>query len=127
MIRGIGVDIVEVARMESWLECGLAERFFRPEEAAACRARGAGAAAALAARFAAKEALGKALGTGLRGIRLQDIEVCSDRSGRPRFHLHASAEQAVRAAAAGCIHLTLTHERSFAAAMVVIEGEQHEQ
>ncbi|AFG37162.1 holo-ACP synthase [Spirochaeta africana] len=127
MIIGIGMDLVESARMVPWLASGLTERFFHPDEAAACRARGPQAAQALAARFAAKEALGKALGTGLRGIRLQDIEVRSNEFGRPVFCLHGTAREAASRCSAVRIHLTLTHERTHAAAMVVIEGEPHEQ
>ena len=66
MILGIGVDVVHVGRIRHWESVpGLVERFFHPEEAADARRRGAGESLSLAARFAAKEAFGKALGTSL--------------------------------------------------------------
>jgi holo-[acyl-carrier protein] synthase len=69
LIAGIGVDIVHIQRMRRWRrQDGLLERYFHPQELAAVLARGEGALNSLACRFAAKEAFGKALGTGLAGI-----------------------------------------------------------
>ena len=65
MITGIGIDVVKVKRMERWHETkGLFERYFHPKELATAISRGGGSNMALAARFAAKEAFCKALGTG---------------------------------------------------------------
>ncbi len=122
MILGTGLDIVAIARMESWLkDSSLLERYFSREEIEYALARGAGAGASLAARFAAKEAFGKALGTGLGGLKLKDIEVRSDHRGCPRLELRGTAREASAALGKGKVFLSLTHEASFAAAQVIIE------
>lgn len=122
MIYGIGVDVVHVRRLERWKAVpGLLERFFHPEELATALSRGAGASLSLAARFAAKEAYGKALGTGLAGIVLKDILVVNRHNGSPRMVLFGTAKAALDRAGADSVHLSLTHERDNAIAMVVIE------
>jgi len=123
MILGIGIDIVHVGRIRHWESVpGLVERYFHPEEVVDARSRGAGESLSLAARFAAKEAFGKALGTGLAGMRLGDIQVVNDRNGRPEIVLHGTA--LARFGAAGCsrVHVSLTHERDNAVAVAIIEG-----
>ena len=91
-----------------------------PDELSTARSRGS-AALSLAARFAAKEALGKALGTGLGGVRLSDIRVINNHNGRPDMELYGSA--LARFGALGAtLHLSLTHERDNAIAMVVMEA-----
>jgi holo-[acyl-carrier protein] synthase len=123
MILGIGIDIVHVGRIRHWESVpGLVERFFHPDEVADARSRGSGESLSLAARFAAKEAFGKALGTGLAGIRLGDIQVVNDRNGRPEIVLHASALARLGAIGGARVHLSLTHERDNAVAVAVIEG-----
>jgi holo-[acyl-carrier protein] synthase len=124
MILGIGIDIVHVGRIRHWESVpGLVERYFHPEEAADARARGAtGESLSLAARFAAKEAFGKALGTGLAGIRLGDIQVVNDRNGRPEIVLHGTALARLRDVGGARVHVSLTHERDNAVAVAVIEG-----
>jgi holo-[acyl-carrier protein] synthase len=123
MILGIGIDVVHVERIRHWISVpGLVERFFHPEEIADARARGAGVSLSLAARFAAKEAFGKALGTGLAGIRLGDIQVVNDRNGRPEIVLHGTALARFGAAGGARAHVSLTHERDNAVAVAIIEG-----
>ena len=123
MITGIGIDIVHVNRMERWRKVpGLPERYFRPEELAVAMSRGKGAGISLAARFAAKEAFGKALGTGLEGIVLKDISVVNLRNGRPEMQVSGTALDALKKNGANRIHLSLTHETDNAAAMVVLES-----
>ena len=123
MITGIGVDIVQVKRMERWLKKpGLTERYFHPEELAAVMSRGKGAGVSLAARFAAKEAFGKALGTGLEGLVLKDISVTNDSNGKPEFQMTGTAEAALKKNGANRVHLSLTHETDNAVAMVVLES-----
>ncbi|NLJ47448.1 MAG: holo-ACP synthase [Treponema sp.] len=125
MILGIGVDVVHVRRIEHWLTVpGLPERFFHPEELSAARSRGNTLSLSLAARFAAKEAFGKALGTGLAGIKLRDIKVENTPYGRPDIVLAGTALDKFRAAGGGRILLSLTHERDNAIAMVVIEDDR---
>lgn len=124
MILGIGVDLIQVARMDHWVsQEGLIERFFHPNEIADAHRRGAkGMAASLAVRYAAKEALGKALGTGLKHFMLRDVQVVNDPHGKPEILLHGRAKQTFEAFGGTRIHLSLTHELDNAVAMVVIEG-----
>jgi len=122
LITGIGIDIVQVQRMRRWRsQPGLLERYFHPHELAAALARGGMADLALASRFAAKEALGKALGTGLAGIVLKDIMVINRHNGRPELQVFATAQEALKASGANRVHLSLTHEQDNALAMVVLE------
>ena len=123
MILGLGIDIVEVSRLEKWLnDKKLLERFFNKEELEYVLSKGDGAARSLAVRFAAKEAFGKALGTGLAGIELKDIAVVNDKTGRPFLKLFGTALQALKEKGGADIHLSLTHEKTTAAAVVIIEG-----
>jgi holo-[acyl-carrier protein] synthase len=124
MILGVGIDIVRVDRIRRWEEVpGLVGRYFHPEELADSRARGAGGRSlSLAARFAAKEAFGKALGTGLAGIRLGDIQVANDANGRPDIVLHGTALARLRESGGSRVHLSLTHDSENAVAVAIIEG-----
>lgn len=123
MILGLGIDIVKVSRLEKWLnDKKLLERFFNKEELEYVLSKGDGAAPSLAVRFAAKEAFGKALGTGLAGIELKDIAVVNDKTGRPFLKLFGTALQALKEKGGADIHLSLTHEKTTAAAVVIIEG-----
>ena len=122
MITGVGVDVVHVRRMERWRRVpGLLERYFHPQELAAALSRGSGADLSLAARFAAKEAFGKALGTGLAGIVLKDIMVINQHNGRPDIMVLGTARAALERSGANRLHVSLTHERDNAIAMVVLE------
>lgn len=124
MITGVGIDIVEVKRMEKWLiSRQLLERYFHPEEVKTAFSRGNTAALFLAARFAAKEAFGKALGTGLANLTLKDILIVNKSNGKPEMKLYGSALQAMEKSGAKRVHVSLTHERDNAVAMVVLEGE----
>jgi holo-[acyl-carrier protein] synthase len=124
MITGIGVDVVHVHRMERWRQIpGLLKRYFHPEELSAALSKGSGVDLSLAARFAAKEAFGKALGTGLTGIVLKDIMVKNRHNGQPEIKIFGTALDALKRSGAGRIHLSLTHERDNAIAMVVLECE----
>ena len=116
MIVGLGVDLVDVARFEATLQRtpALGPRLFtEPERRLPPRS--------LAARFAAKEALAKALGAP-RGLHWTDAEVVREESGRPR--LEVTGTVAARALALGVtnLHLALTHDGGFACAVVVAEG-----
>jgi len=111
-----------VQRLKRWLDTpGLLERYFHPLELEASFSKGDGCACSLAARFAAKEAFGKALGTGLAGIVLKDIMVINSRNGRPEIRVVDTALDALENSGANRAHLSLTHEREYAAAMVVLE------
>ena len=122
MIAGIGIDVVHVHRMERWRNVpGLLERYFHPEELSTAMTRGSGVELSLAARFAAKEAFGKALGTGLAGITLKDIMVKNRHNGQPEIFVFGTARTALERSGAARIHVSLTHERDNAVAMVVLE------
>ncbi len=125
MIVGLGIDVVEIRRIRE-LHLRRGERFcrrvFTPGEVAACLER-ADPAPALAARFAAKEAGMKALGTGWgEGVGWHDLEVVSAVGRPPRLQLHGAA--AARAAALGAqmFHLSLSHDGGVSAAVVVLEA-----
>lgn len=123
MICGIGVDVVAVDRMSHWLEDeALLHRYFDDRERDAIYQRRDGAALSLAARFAAKEAFAKALGTGFRGFALRDVWVVNDALGKPELHVSGSAATALARIGGRRLWLSLTHEQQHAIAMVVIEG-----
>jgi holo-[acyl-carrier protein] synthase len=118
---GIGIDLVEVARIREMLERHgqrFKERTFTAGEIAYCDAC-ADPAMHYAARFAAKEAAAKALGTGLwaEGVVWTDIEVVREASGKPQIVLHGAAKQ--HAADANCL-VSLTHTRDLAMAQVIL-------
>ncbi len=114
----VGVDIIEIDRIRGALE-RFGQRFLARVYSERERERYGSRVAELAARFAAKEAVMKALGTGVRGIRWRDIEVLPNRRGKPIVVLHGTA--AARADLLGFTHLavSLTHSRTQAMAVVV--------
>ncbi len=118
MQHAIGIDVVELDRVEKVLKRH-PERFlarvFTPAEVAFCRGR----VPELAARFAAKEATMKALGTGVRGVGWRDIEVLPNRRGKPLLLLHGRAARRAEALGLTDLDVTLTTAREFAAAFVV--------
>jgi holo-[acyl-carrier protein] synthase len=123
MILGIGIDAVETGRLEKWAaNPEILNRFFDPQEIAAVRERGKGMVKSLAARFAAKEAFGKALGTGLAGLVLKDIAVAGSVNEKPVLVLKGSALAAMRALGAEKAHISLTHDGNMAMAMVILEA-----
>lgn len=125
MIVGVGVDVVGVARFRRSLDRTptLAERLFTGgERAYAEAARPAMAAQRLAARFAAKEAVLKALGAGLGACGFHDIEVVrDDDSGAPSLALHGPALALAAERAVASWHLSLSHTDELATAFVVAE------
>lgn len=126
MILGIGIDMVAIGRFSKWLEDPrLMSRYFSQEEINYVQAKGLGASASLAARFAAKEAFGKALGCGLKGISLKDIRVVIGGSGKPELDISGTAEKAFLNSGGIKTHLSLTHDGNLALAQVIIEGEDH--
>jgi holo-[acyl-carrier protein] synthase len=122
MITGIGIDIVEIKRMEHWLNNPkLLDRFFHSDELNIAFSKGKSAAASLAARFAAKEAFGKALGTGLANIALKDIIIDNRENGKPYIKVTGTAQEALKKTGADKIHISLSHEKENAIAMIVLE------
>ena len=123
MIIGTGIDFIDVSRIAHWLDKPpLCLRYFHPDELASVRSRGCDAPRSLAARFAVKEAFAKALGTGFAGLRLKDIRVENEKSGRPKLILEGTAADAMRRSGADRTHLSIAHEGSFAAAQVILEA-----
>ena len=113
MIEGIGIDVVDIARFQESLERtpGMRERIFTEAEATF-------KIASLAARFAAKEALVKALDA--RNIfSWHEVEIRSEDSGKPYFHFSGALAERV---SNSHVHLTISHDAGIASAMVVIEG-----
>lgn len=123
MIIGIGIDVVHVSRLRHWSEIdGILERYFHEKELAEAGTRGHARVLSLAARFAVKEAFGKALGTGLRGIALKDIMVENNHNGKPDVRLYGNALKAFEEVGGTSLHVSLTHEKDNAIAVIIIEG-----
>jgi holo-[acyl-carrier protein] synthase len=117
VIVGIGVDVVDVRRFARVLERTprLADRLFTEAERSRDRPE------QLAARFAAKEAVAKALGAP-GGLRWRDAEVVSDSSGRPRLALHGGVAEEAHSQGISTWHVSLSHDGGVATAVVVAES-----
>ena len=126
MILGIGIDHVDAARIadlrERFGERG-ERRLFSAHELDRCLERPR-PDECLAARFAAKEAFAKALGTGLRGMTWTNIEVLGGEDERPRLVLSGGALAAFETRGGVAAHVSLTHEAGMAFAVVVLEGRE---
>ena len=125
MIIGIGTDIVEVDRINRLVgKYGqrFLDRMFTAVEQEACLGA-ANQGQRLAARFAAKESVMKALGTGwARGVRFKDIEIPSTEKQRPQVQLRGIAAERALKLGGTKWHLSLTHVSRFAVAFVILEG-----
>lgn len=122
MILGTGVDIVEISRVRRVLERyaqRFLERVYTSDEIAYCRGR----VPNLAARFAAKEATMKALGTGVRGVGWKEIEIVRHASGAPAVLLHGRGKLRAEGLGVLDISLSLSHSKEYAIAFVVIQRE----
>jgi len=125
MVLGLGTDLIEIERVQASIDRfgnRFLERLFTPGEIAFCLRKKSRAAESFAARFAAKEAGAKALGTGIsRGVGWKEIEVRREAGERPTLHLSGRASE--RAAAMGVrrLQLSLTHSKALALAVVVAE------
>ncbi len=116
---GSGVDIIEISRVGDVLDRygqRFLDRIFTPGEIAYCRGRPPN----LAARFAAKEAVMKSLGTGVRGVGWKDIEVVRHESGAPASRLHGRAKSRAQRLGLADISVSLSHSREYAVAFVVV-------
>ncbi|MBI4299551.1 MAG: holo-ACP synthase [Chloroflexi bacterium] len=113
-----GIDIMEIERIEAAL-ARWGDRFlwrvYSPKEIAFCRGR----VPELAVRFAGKEAVMKALGTGARGVGWREIEILPMRGGKPLVHLHGRARSRADALGLGELAISLSHSRIYAVASVV--------
>jgi len=123
-VRGIGTDVVSVARIHRAVDRTTGRillRLFTSEERDYCRSKRA-VWACYAARFAAKEAVLKALGTGLSGFGWQDVEVRNCSSGRPQVVLSGGAAREAEKQGITEIMLSISHEREYAVAFAVALG-----
>jgi holo-[acyl-carrier protein] synthase len=114
----VGVDIIEIARIERALS-DFGERFLQRVFTERERERYGSRISELAARFAAKEATSKALGTGIRGIRWREMEIVANARGKPVLILHGSAAERAEALGLVAFDVSLTHSRTEAMAFVV--------
>jgi len=126
-MHSVGVDIIEIGRIERvatrWGERFL-KRVYTEAELSICRDR----APALAVRFAAKEAVMKALGTGTKGIGWREVEVLSNSDGKPLVYLNGRAQKKAEELGLGELAISLSHSRDYAIATVVggrIEDRDH--
>jgi holo-[acyl-carrier protein] synthase len=125
MVLGVGTDLMEIARIDHSIH-RFGERFlqrvFTEREIQYCQ-RKKNAAESFAARFAAKEAGAKALGTGIsHGVSWLELEVTRERSGRPTLQLSGRAAQRAQRLGVTGISLSLTHSRDLTMAVVVMES-----
>jgi len=125
LIYGIGIDLSDCTRFEKWLnDDHFCYKYYSDEEIVYFRSRGRGSVYSMAAGFAAKEAFGKALGTGLAGIRLKGITVLRDDKGRPYFQFDDTISKTIKSCGINPkVHLSLSHESHLAIAQVIIEVE----
>lgn len=124
MILGTGIDLAEVGRIRKAVERHggrFVERIYTRREIAYVESK-ASAFERYAARFAAKEAAMKALGTGWRrGVRWQDFEVVNQPGGRPTMVLHGKAAEIAQELGVRCVALSLTHTAEAGMAFVILE------
>lgn len=116
MIVGVGIDVVDLSRFERSMTRTprLRDKLFTPAEAALPMQ-------SLAARFAAKEALAKALGAP-GGLEWQDAEVFTELSGQPRLELRGTVAARAHVLGAASWHLSLSHDAGIASAVVILEA-----
>jgi holo-[acyl-carrier protein] synthase len=123
--NAVGVDIIEIGRVEKALaKFGdrFLDRVYTKLEAAFCRGR----TSELAARFAAKEAVMKALGTGARGVAWREIEILPNHRGKPLVYLHGRAAARAGRIGLGAVDISMSHSREYAVAFVVGHSEDTE-
>ena len=122
MIVGLGTDIVEVERIGKMIERhghSFVNRIFTPAEIAYCQQRKF-SAEPFAGRWAAKEAVMKALGTGfIQGTHFQEIEIVTEESGRPRVALHGSTAELAKQLGIDELLVTMSHCREYATATAI--------
>ena len=125
MIAGIGCDLVKVSRFEKWIKTSLIERFFNKKEILMGSCSLQHLCEHYAVRFAAKEAFSKALGTGLTGFSLAEVYIKKNAYGKPFLYTEGKADEALKKLCGtnAKIHVSLSHEKEYAMAYVIIEQE----
>ncbi|HEV2320118.1 MAG TPA: holo-ACP synthase [Verrucomicrobiae bacterium] len=125
MILGIGIDIIEVARIAASLEKfghRFGERILSRDESSYCLSHAA-PAPFVAARFAAKEAISKAFGTGIGALLgWQDMEIAHRESGEPFVILHGKGKKLFESRKAKNVYVSISHTKEYAAVVAVLEG-----
>ncbi len=122
VMYSVGIDLIEIDRIEAAV-ARWGERFFRRVYTEAERDHCRDRAPELAARFAAKEAVMKALGTGIRGVGWREIEVLPDPDGKPLVYLYGGAQRKAEELGLGQIAISLSHSRDYALASAVGGGD----
>jgi len=118
MIIGVGIDIIEIERVKKAVSKNhFKASVFTEHEQSYCESRGKNSAASYAARFAAKEAFFKAMGTGIF-TKLTDVEIINDERGAPHINLRGRAKEKISAK----ISVSLSHSKEFATAICIIEN-----
>lgn len=122
MICGIGIDMTTVDRFSNWINNNsILERYFNSQEQCSQKSENY-MKEHYAVRFAAKEAFGKALGTGINGFKLSDVYIKNEISGKPVIIVKDSAEKKLKELYGECsLHVSLSHEKNNAIAIVIIE------
>lgn len=122
MICGIGTDIAQVSRFKKWVkDPKMLERFFNEKERSSAKSEAA-ACQHYAARFAAKEAFSKALGTGISGFDLKDVYITNNSEGAPLLNIEGAALSLMKERYGDCkTFVSLSHEKEYAVAFVIIE------
>ena len=126
MIKGLGTDIIEVARVRQKIEnpFGFLEKVYSAREIAICESKGKAKYESYAGRFAAKEAFLKAAGISwIDEFNLYEIEVLNETSGKPYLVLSGSAAQWAESTGISTISLSISHIKEYATATVILEHE----
>lgn len=126
MVLGLGTDLIEIGRVQQSIDDygdRFLRRIFTEGEIAYCLRKKKHSAESFAARFAAKEAGAKALGTGIsRGVSWKEIEVTREPGERPKLRFSGRAAERAQAMGVRNVQLSLTHSRLVALAVVSVEG-----
>ncbi len=123
MIKGTGIDIIEIDRISKALQNNhFTNRIFTKPEQDYCNSRKKQSAASYAARFAAKEAVVKAFGTGMRGGSWKDIEILPNKDGMPHVKLYGYFAYMATKRKIYNIYISLSHAKNHAVAQAILEG-----
>ncbi len=125
MIKGLGIDIIEVERIKriikKW-QGNFLNKIFTQKEINYCE-KSKNYDQHFAARFAAKEAVVKMLGTGFQNISWKEIEIINNKKGKPQVNLYKKAKKHADNSGINIIHISLSHQKEYAIAEVIGEGE----
>lgn len=118
MLLGLGNDIIEISRIEKALKNdSFRDRVYTSKEIIETEKKGINKFSTYAGKFCAKEAISKALGTGVRGFNLNDIEILSDELGKPKVYFYGSLKEMMLNK---YIEISISHSREYATAVAVL-------